>query len=304
MKDIKAEGKDIKAEVKEQPRYLLGAHVSAAGRPSAAVENAASIGATAFALFVKNQRRWQSPDLKEEDVRDFKEACTRLNFPPEAILPHGSYLVNLGCPDEDLRKKSFDGFVDELRRCNELGLKYLNIHPGSSRGEVAVDECCSTIAQSINAAHKVVPNVTVVLENTAGGGSTIGRTFEELRMIIDSIEDQDRIAVCLDTCHLFASGYDLRTKESFSRVMDTFEKQIGLKYLRGMHLNDSKTPFDSKKDRHEFLGKGSIGLDCFRFIMNDSRFLNIPLILETPGENDVWRDEIKLLHSFSGSPAS
>ena len=280
--------------------FLLGAHVSSQGGPKTAVENCLAIHGSAFALFLKNQRRWKSPPLDEAVVREFKAACAGLAFDVKrCVLPHGSYLVNLGSPDPEIRTKSFDCFLDEVQRCEALGLGLLNIHPGSTRGEIQPEESSKFIADSINQVMQLVPSVIIVLENTAGGGGSLGRTFEELAMIIEQIHDQSRIGVCLDTCHLFAAGYDISTRSGFDETMAQFEQKVGFAYLRAMHLNDCKSALGSRLDRHELLGKGKIGLACFEFIMNDSRFQSIPLILETPGGNEIWQQEIKLLQSFT-----
>lgn len=279
--------------------YLLGAHVSSQGGPQTAIENCLEIEGTAFALFLKNQRRWVSPALDAAHIDAFKAACPRLPFDAaKGVLPHGSYLVNLSSPDAEIREKSYACFLDELRRCQQLGLGFLNIHPGSTRGEMPVEDACAMIAESINKAHASVGDVAVVLENTAGGGGSVGRSFEELAMIIDRVADHSRIGVCLDTCHLYAAGYDVSTDEGFKDTMAQFEQRVGFKHLKGMHLNDCKSALGSKLDRHELLGEGKIGLRCFEMIMNDPRFQNIPLILETPGNNEVWKKEIELLRSF------
>ncbi len=275
----------------------VGAHVSASGGVENSPINAKKIGAKAFALFIKNQRRWISAPLKEKNIKKFKEYCKEFGYTPEHILPHDSYLINLGSPNKEALKKSRDSFLDELQRCELLGLKYLNFHPGSHLRKISESECIKIIAESINIALSKTKFVTAVIENTAGQGSNIGYKFEHLKEIIELIEDKSRIGVCIDTCHLFTSGYDIRTKETFDKTFKDFDDIIGFNYLKGMHLNDSKPDLGSRVDRHESIGKGKIGLDAFSFIMNDNRFDDIPLILETP-KPEIWADEIKLLYSL------
>lgn len=276
----------------------IGAHISASGGVENAPINASLIGAKTFAFFTKNQRQWKSPPLKEDNIKLFKKNCEQFGFEPEYILPHDTYLINMGSPDPEIRKKSEEAFLDELRRCELLGLKMLNFHPGSHRGEMSDEDCLNSIAKSVNRCLMQTDKVVAVIENTAGQGGSVGRNFEQIKYLIDQIKDKSRIGVCLDTCHLFASGYDLRTKDSYEYTINQFEKIIGLNFLKGWHLNDSKSEFKSNVDRHESLGKGNLGINPFKFIVKDKRFENIPLILETP-EPDLWEEEIKLLYSFA-----
>lgn len=276
---------------------FIGAHVSVQGGVSKAFENAESIGAQAFALFTKNQRRWDSKPLEEKEIELFKILLKSSKISPDFILPHNSYLQNLGSPDPEKREKSLNSFIDEMTRCNQLGLNKINIHPGSHLNEITTDECISLIANSINTAHKKIPNVTVILENTAGQGSNIGSKFEEIGKIINLIEDKNRIGVCLDTCHTLASGYELKDEEGYNKTLDEFEKYIGFKYLKGVHLNDSMFDTGSKKDRHQSIGKGKLGEEFFIRFMNDRRFDNIPIILETI-DSSIWKEEIKYLYSL------
>ena len=275
----------------------VGAHVSASGGVENSPINAKKIGAKAFALFTKNQRRWISPPLKEKNIIQFKKYCKQYGYSPDYILPHDSYLINLGHPDPDGLQKSRTAFLDEMNRCEQLDLKYLNFHPGSHLRKISESECIKIIAESINITLEKTKSVIAVLENTAGQGSNIGYRFEQLREIIDLIDNKSRIGVCIDTCHLFTSGYDIRTKETFENTFEEFNTIIGFNYLKGMHLNDSKPNLGSRIDRHESIGKGKIGLDAFSFIMNDKRFDNIPLILETP-KSELWAEEIKILYSL------
>ena len=293
----------------------VGAHVSASGGVENAPINAQKIGATAFALFTKNQRQWVAKPLTLQSIDEFKINLENSGVKPEHVLPHDSYLINLGAPDSEKLEKSRNAFIDELQRCEQLGLKLLNFHPGSHLQKIskraknydelvkeAEYECLDVIAESMNLAIEATKDsdVVLVIENTAGQGSNLGYKFEHLAYLIDKVEDKSRVGVCLDTCHTFTAGYDLRTKEAYDKTMDEFEKIVGFKYLKGMHINDSKPPLGSRVDRHHSLGKGEIGLDAFKFIMNDERMDNIPLVLETIDES-IWDKEIELLYSFNPS---
>ena len=276
---------------------FVGAHVSTAGGVFNAPLNAEKIGAKAFALFTKNQRQWKAKPLTDEAIKKFKDNLKKVKISPKHVLPHDSYLINLGHPEEEKRRRSIEAFIDEVERCYLLGLKYLNFHPGSHLKKVSEKECLRIIADSINEIHGRTKEVILVLENTAGQGSNVGYRFEHLAEIIDMVEDKSRIGVCLDTCHMFAAGYDIRTESAYLKTMEEFDSIIGFKYLRGMHLNDAKSSFGSRVDRHQSIGKGNIGLEAFRLIMNDERLDDIPLILETP-DPSIWADEIKLLYSL------
>ena len=275
----------------------IGAHVSASGGVYNAPVNAHEIGATAFALFTKNQKQWVAKPLTDEEIGLFKDNCAKYGFGPSQILPHDSYLINLGSPREEGLQKSRAAFIEEMHRCEQLGLDRLNFHPGSHLKEISVDECLQTIAHSINLALEKTTGVTAVIENTAGQGSNLGYTFEQIAQIIDMVEDKSRVGVCIDTCHSFAAGYDLSTELGFTRVFDHFDKVIGFKYLRGMHLNDATKAVGSKVDRHSCLGEGMLGMVPFQMIMKDPRFDGIPLIMETPNP-DIWAQELELLRSF------
>lgn len=274
----------------------IGAHVSASGGVEASPFNAHEIGANAFALFTKNQRQWVSKPLTVENINLFKENCEKYGFSPDYILPHDSYLINLGHPEEEGLTKSRAAFLDEMQRCEQLGLKLLNFHPGSHLNKISVEDCLSLIAESINITLKETKGVTAVIENTAGQGSNVGREFWHLKYIIDRVEDKSRVGVCLDTCHTFAAGYDFLT--DYKGVFDEFEEVVGFKYLRAMHLNDSKKGLGSHVDRHDSIGKGVIGFDFFKKLMKDSRFDNMPLILETIDET-LWPQEIAWLREQS-----
>ncbi len=270
---------------------LIGAHVSAAGGVFNAPTNAEKINANAFALFTKNQRQWVAKPLEADAIAAFKARCAQLGYNADAILPHDSYLINLGAPETEKLEKSRAAFIDEMSRCNQLGLHLLNFHPGSHLKKISEKDCLKLIAESINLAHQEVSDVVAVIENTAGQGSNLGWRFEHLAEIIDQVEDKSRVGVCIDTCHTFAAGYDLSSETATDRTFAEFDNVVGMHYLRGMHLNDSKGGLGSHLDRHHSLGEGEIGWDCFRYLMRDARFNNIPLILETINP-DIWHQEI------------
>ena len=272
----------------------IGAHVSASGGVENAPLNAHNIGATAFALFTKNQRQWFSPELTEQSIAMFKSRCAEYGYTAAQILPHDSYLINLGSPDAESLEKSRKSFIEEMHRCELLGLDRLNFHPGSHLKNISEEDCLKTIAESINIALDKTQGVIAVLENTAGQGTNVGYRFEHLRAIIDLVDDKSRVGVCIDTQHAFAAGYDLLSEEGFDEVWKHFDEVIGFEYLRGMHLNDSKKELASRVDRHETLRNGLLGANPFMRIMQDSRFDNIPLILETPDET-LWAEEIEWL---------
>lgn len=274
----------------------IGAHVSASGGVENAPVNAHEIGANAFALFTKNQRQWVSKPLTEENIRLFKENCEKYNFKPEYILPHDSYLINLGHPEPDALEKSRAAFLDEMQRCEQLGLKLLNFHPGSHLNKISVEDSLDLIAESINTTLEKTKGVTAVIENTAGQGSNLGNEFWHLKYIIDRVEDKSRVGVCLDTCHTFTAGYDFLG--DYDAVFNEFEEVVGFHYLRGMHLNDSKKELGSHVDRHDSIGKGLIGFAFFEKLMRDPRFDNMPLILETIDET-LWPEEIAWLQEQS-----
>lgn len=275
----------------------VGAHVSAAGGVENAPLNAQAIGAKSFALFTKNQRQWQAKPLSEESIDAFKANLDKVGIQPRHVLPHDSYLINLGHPTAEGIDKSRAAFIDEMQRCAQLGLPLLNFHPGAFLNKISEEACLDRIADSINIALEQTSGVTAVIENTAGQGTTLGHRFEHLAHIIDRVEDKSRVGVCLDTCHTFTAGYDMRTAETCDRTFAEFESVVGFQYLRGMHLNDSKPELGSRVDRHESLGKGKLGLEVFRYIINDARFDDIPLVLETI-DDTLWPDEIQLLYSF------
>lgn len=273
----------------------VGAHVSVEGGVNNAPVNAHSIGAKSFALFTRNPSRWKSAPLKPQVVDRFKQNCEELGFTPNLILPHDSYLINLGHPDDEKLQISREAFLDEFRRCETLGLKLLNFHPGSHLNGLELDACLDRIAESINLTLEQTSGVTAVIENTAGQGTNVGAKFEHLAHIIEKVEDKTRVGVCIDTCHAFAAGYDFLSQDTYERVWNEFDRIVGFSYLRAMHLNDTKKGLGSHVDRHESIGKGLIGADFFKMLMKDDRFNGIPLILETPNM-DLWPEEIKWLN--------
>jgi len=276
----------------------LGAHVSASGGVENAPLNANAIGAKAFALFTKNQRQWLAPPLTKGSIRKFRDNCEKYDYKPFQILPHDSYLINLGHPEKDPLEKSRESFLEEIRRCEQLGLDRLNFHPGSHLKLISAEECLRIIAESINITLNKTKGVSAVIENTAGQGTNLGHTFEQIKYIIDFVEDKSRVGVCIDTCHAYTSGYNIKTGQGFSDTFRSFEEIIGIGYLKGMHINDSKKEHATRVDRHENIGKGFLGDEVFWNLMNDPRFDNMPLILETP-EESLWEEEIKKLYSFT-----
>jgi deoxyribonuclease-4 len=275
-----------------------GAHVSIAGGVSQAPLNATQIGAQGFGMFTKNQRQWNATPYSEAEITAFKQHLATHHYPAKSILPHAGYLINLASPDEAAWAHSIDAFTDELQRCHQLGLDRLNLHPGSHLGKLKPKEAIQRVADAVNESLRRTEGVTVVLENTAGAGFTMGATFEDLAAMIKGIKDKKRAGVCLDTCHLFAAGFDLRLAKDYEAIFKAFEKVVGLDCLKGLHLNDSKGDLGSHRDRHESLGKGFLGWPLFERIMRDTRFDDIPLILETPDET-LWPSEIKSLQEFA-----
>ncbi len=277
----------------------IGPHVSASGGVENAPLNACKIGATAFALFTKNQRQWIAKPLSHESISAFRKNCESLGYLPNQILPHDSYLINLGHPEAGALEKSRLAFIDELERCMQLGLDRLNFHPGSHLGEISEEECLNRIAESINKALDVTKGVTAVIENTAGQGTNLGFSFYHLKHIIERVEDKSRVGVCIDTCHAFAAGYPVHTPEGFVSTFKEFAEVVGFEYLKGMHVNDSKKGLGSRVDRHDSYGDGLMGTSFYELLMQDTRFDNMPLILETPNE-DRWPQEVAMLRKLAG----
>ncbi len=278
-------------------KKFIGAHVSAAGGVENAPVNAHEIGAKAFALFTKNQRQWKAAPLTEKSIELFKERCQEFGFDMDYVLPHDSYLINLGHPEEEALTKSRNAFLDEMQRCEQLGINRLNFHPGSHLKKIEIDACLDRIAESINIALDQTKGVTAVIENTAGQGTNLGHTFEQLAHIIDKVEDKSRVGVCIDTAHTLAAGYEIRTEESYKETFQLFDDIVGFKYIKGIHLNDSKKEVGTKVDRHDSIGKGVMGMTLFELMMKDSRFDKMPIILETP-EQELWAEEIEMLYKL------
>jgi deoxyribonuclease-4 len=278
----------------------IGAHVSAGGGVQNAPLNAKKIGAKAFALFTKNQRRWQAKPLGEASIAAFKENCAANGFTPAQILAHDGYLINLGHPQDEGLAKSRAAFLDEMQRCEQLGLNTLNFHPGSHLKQISADDCLARIAESINLALEATSGVTAVIENTAGQGTNLGHRLEHLAAIIDQVEDKGRVGVCLDTCHLFAAGYDITSDDTYANFMERFDHIIGFTYLKGLHLNDAKKDLASRVDRHASIGEGYLGLDSFRRLMADPRLDQLPMILETP-DDTRWAEEIRTLYRLAAA---
>lgn len=279
----------------------IGAHVSVNGGVSSAPVNAQEIGAKAFALFTGNPSRWSSKPISEEEADLFSERCRSFGFTPDVILPHDNFLINLGSPDSKKLAMSRKSFLDEFRRCEQLGLKMLNFHPGSHLNEISEEESLDKIAESINMTLDKTFGVTAVIETTAGQGSNLGWDFRHVAHIINKVEDKSRVGVCVDTCHTYSAGYDLRDPEGYEKTWKEFDDIIGLQYLRGMHINDDKRNLGSRIDRHELIGRGTLGVEFFHRLVNDPRFEDIPLILETPDEA-LWPEEIAWLYSQIGQP--
>ncbi|GAB7341007.1 hypothetical protein MBLNU457_7340t1 [Dothideomycetes sp. NU457] len=300
-------------------KMFIGAHVSSAGGVHNAVMNSVHIGANAFALFLKSQRKWANPPLADDHCTNWHTNCNDQSYDAKQhIVPHGSYLVNLAHTDAARTKQAYDAFVDDLKRCERLGIHLYNFHPGNVAGK-ARPEAIAHLAGNLNKAHRETTNVVTLLENMAAGGNVIGSTFEDLRDIIELVDDKSRVGICLDTCHAFAGGYDLRTQQALKDTLQHLDDLVGIKYLRALHLNDSKAPFKSHRDLHANIGTGFLGLRAFHAIMNEPRFEGLPMVLETPIEvrdedgnvvldekgkekedKGIWAREIKMLESFVG----
>lgn len=277
---------------------FVGAHVSTTGGVENAPINEQEIGGRALALFTRNQRQWNSKPFTDDNIRQFKENLAKSGIEPRHVLPHDSYLINIGSPEPDKRRKSLDALLDEATRCDQLGIPFLNFHPGSHMNMISEEDCLKVIAEGIDQVLEKTKQVSLLIEATAGQGTNVGYKFEHLAAIIKQVKTRKRVGVCVDTCHVFAAGYDLRTPAAYKETLSRFEGIVGMKYLKGMHLNDSKYDFQSKKDRHERIGKGFLGIEAFRNVMTDPRLDDIPLILETP-EPELWAEEITTLYSLA-----
>ncbi len=276
----------------------FGAHVSVDGGVATAPLHASEIGARAFALFTGYSNRWSSKDISPEEIEKFHANCEAGGFTPAVILPHDNFLINLGSPDSKKLAMSRKSFLDEFRRCEQLGLTMLNFHPGSHLNELTEEECLDRIAESINITLDKTSGVTAVIETTAGQGSNLGHRFEHIARIIDHVEDKSRVGVCVDTCHTYSAGYDLATEEGYNNTWRDFDDIIGASYLRALHLNDDKRELGSRIDRHASLRQGTLGEDFFRRLARDPRFDDMPIILETPNEA-LWPEEIAWLYSLA-----
>jgi len=283
------------ASASKASRYFIGAHLNMAKGFHVAAEQANQVGARALGIFTGSQRAWFKKKLTAEAAENFKAACKKYGYASNHIIGHGSYLINLGTPEPVLLAKSRAAFIDEMQRCEQLGIDLYNFHPGSAVGGIETDKALEQVADAVNIAHTRTNHVIACVENTAGQGNNLGRTFEQLKKIIDKVKDQSRVGVCLDTCHLFVAGYDLRTRESTEKVFKEFDEIIGMKLLKGIHMNDSKREHNCRVDRHENIGKGVIGLESFKYIVNDARFAGLPLICET---EEPFDEQIKLLYSL------
>jgi len=278
--------------------HMIGPHTSIAGGLQNALISAHELGANALGMFTKNQRQWKAKPLDPEEIALFVKTCESLDFSSSQILVHDSYLINLANPDSVKRRQSLDAFIDELKRVEQLGLKLLNFHPGSHLNQVDAREGLRLVAESLDIALSETGNAIAVIENTAGQGSNLGSNFEELAYLYEQCRTQERVGFCIDTCHAHAAGYNLGSIEEFEKAIARFDTLIGLDKLRGMHLNDAKSTYGSRVDRHAPLGAGNLGLEPFKAMMGDSRFENIPLILETT-DPELWSKEIEMLRSFS-----
>ncbi|KAI0400524.1 xylose isomerase-like protein [Xylaria palmicola] len=293
----------------------IGAHVSSAGGVHNSITNTVHIGANAFALFLKSQRKWANPPIAPEALDGFRSLSKTHKFEVHRhCLPHGSYLVNLAQAEKDKAAQAYGAFLDDLQRCESLGISLYNFHPGNTNGD-ARDAAIGRIAAQLNKAHKATSKVVTVLENMAGQGNVIGSTFEDLRDIIALVDDKSRVGVCIDTCHAFAAGYDLRSPEAFATTMSKFDEVVGASYLRALHLNDSKAPIASHRDLHANIGTGFLGLRAFHNVVNYDSLAGLPMVLETPidrpgpdgktiEDKQVWADEIKLLERLIGMDAA
>lgn len=274
--------------------HTIGPHTSIAGGLENALVRAHELGANALGMFTKNQRQWKAKPLASEEIALFVQTCTKLGFTADQVLVHDSYLINLANPDSQKRQQSLEAFIDELKRVELLGLKLLNFHPGSHLNQIDAKQALRLVAESLDIALAQTDRAIAVIENTAGQGSNLGSNFEELAYLYEQCTYKDRVGFCIDTCHAHAAGYDLGSIEGFEQAIQRFDNLIGLDKLRGMHLNDAKAPSASRLDRHESLGKGTIGWPTFEHISSDPRFEGIPLVLETIN-TQLWNYEVARL---------
>ncbi|KAG7880070.1 hypothetical protein KL905_001563 [Ogataea polymorpha] len=284
-------------------KHKFGAHVGMGGGIFNSVTNAMNVGCNSFALFLKNPKRWVSPMFSDEDASKFVEYCKEHGFNPRTdVLPHGSYFINMANPDPAKAQQSLECFLDDLVRCEKLDIGHYNFHPGSSLGSDH-EESLKRLAANINKAIEQTSFVKIVIENMAGHGNLVGGELEDIQKVISMIDKKERVGVCIDTCHTFAAGYDLRDEEAWTKFWDEFDSKIGFQYLSALHINDSKAPLGANRDLHQRLGWGFLGLECFRLLANDPRLEGIPLILEVPVEpkdDSAFGEDIKLLEWLVG----
>jgi len=277
---------------------FIGAHVSAAGGVENTPHRAAAIGADAFSLFVKNQKRWSAPPFKEGQPQSFKKALQKSGISPENVIPHAGYLINLAHPDKDKRQKSLDAMVDEVLRVEELGLTFINVHPGSHLNITSRTEALQQVAKSLDWIMEQTSTGHILLENTAGQGTNLGYQFEELARILDHCRYPERAGICIDSCHAYSAGYNLADPSEYNRAKEEMIRLWGPEKVRAFHVNDSLNPLGSRKDRHEQLGKGTLGWKAFENLMTDPLWEDRPFILETRQE-DLWAEEIRELRRMS-----
>lgn len=279
-------------------KLLIGAHTSAAGGVHNALLQGREIGATTIQLFTSNQKQWKGREITDEMAQLWKD--TRKETGLKKIMSHDSYLINLGSPNEELLEKSLEAFRSEIERCHKLEIDLLNFHPGAATTST-VEECLDQIVSSLKTCEKLCAkgSTRLLLETTAGQGSSVGHKFQHLAYILEGVKGIIPIGVCIDTCHIFVAGYDIRTKEGWQATLEEFDRIIGLKHLYAFHLNDSMKPFNSRRDRHAHLGAGEIGMESFQFLMHNEHTREIPKYLETPEGPPVWKEEIALLRKFA-----
>ena len=280
-------------------KLLLGAHTSASGGVASAVDLADKLGFTAMQIFSKNNNRWSAKPFSEKEIYDFKTKLSASGI--RFTVVHDSYLINLCASSSEILEKSRVAYIDELNRCEQLGIPYLNFHPGA-HGGTGEKEGIKLIAESLNIAHEKTKGfkVSSMIEVTAGQGTALGYSFEQVREMIDLVGEKERVSVCIDTAHVFAAGYDIKSPEGYEKTIKEFDDIVGLDLLKCFHMNDSKKALGSRVDRHEHIGKGFIGKEGFRNIMNDKRLEHIPKILETPKGKEQLEDveNIKVLKSL------
>ena len=284
--------------MEKKKRALIGAHTSITGGIEQALIRAQAIGATTTQLFTSNQKQWKGRFPSQESLEKWKKALSETGM--KGVMSHDSYLINLGSNKPELLEKSRRAFVEEINRCLTLDLTYMNFHPGSATG-ASEEECLNRIIESLLLVSPLLENqeLRLLIETTAGQGSTVGHRFEHLSYLIEGVQDKLPIGICIDTCHIFAAGYDIRTPEAWEKTLETFEQQVGLEHLHAFHVNDSLHPLGSRKDRHANLGQGAIGLDAFKTLMSHPKMVAVPKYLETPNGDMMWREEIAMLREFS-----